>query len=73
MGIAIIALAGLTGVAAILIVGGRTGAYSGGYLSPIPSSPTSPLEEAESILARRYARGEINSDEYSRMLSILRR
>jgi len=35
--------------------------------------PTSPLDEAERILARRYAKSEITAEEYSRMLSILRR
>ena len=35
--------------------------------------PTSPLDEAERILARRYAKAEITAEEYSRMLSILRR
>lgn len=73
MGAAIITLAGLTGVAAMLIVGGQHLALSGGRVSAIASSPASPLDEAERILARRYAKGEITPDEYSRMLSILRR
>lgn len=34
--------------------------------------PMSPVQEAERILARRYARGEIGLDEYRRMLAILR-
>jgi uncharacterized membrane protein len=33
----------------------------------------SPLDEAERILAHRYARREIDTEEYERMLSILRR
>jgi len=37
-----------------------------------PATRTSPLDEAERILAARYARGAITPDEYRRMLSILR-
>jgi uncharacterized membrane protein len=33
---------------------------------------TSPVDEAERLLARRYAKGQINADEYERMLVILR-
>jgi len=73
MGLAIITLAALTGVAAILIIGGQNGSYIGSHLSSIPSHPTSPMDEAERILATRYAKGEFTPDEYSRMLSILRR
>ena len=73
MGLAIIALAGLTGVAAVLIMGGRIGTYAGHHSTAIPSRPTSPMDEAERILAARYAKGEITPDEYSRMLSVLRR
>ncbi len=32
----------------------------------------SPVDEAERIIARRYARGEITAEEYDRMLVILR-
>jgi uncharacterized membrane protein len=73
MGAAIITLAGLTGVAAILIISSQSAAFSGGRFSAIANTPTSPLDEAERILAARYAKGEITPDEYSRMLSILRR
>jgi uncharacterized membrane protein len=34
---------------------------------------TSPLDEAERILAHRYARREVSAEEYERMLNILRR
>lgn len=34
---------------------------------------TSPLDEAERVLASRYARGEITFDEYERMSTLLRR
>lgn len=34
---------------------------------------SSPLDEAERILARRYSRGEITFDEYERMMTLLRR
>jgi uncharacterized membrane protein len=73
MGLVILALAGLTGVAAILIVSGNTHAFSGNHLASAPSRPVSPLDEAERILGSRYAKGEITPDEYSRMISILRR
>lgn len=33
----------------------------------------SPLDTAERVLARRYARGRISSDEYDRMTAVLRR
>jgi len=36
------------------------------------SVPRSPLDEAQQILAARYARGEISPQEYQRMLVILR-
>ena len=74
MGLTIVTLAALTGVAAVLIIE-RTEERP----SPVTTCqrsraiPTSPLDEAERILATRYAKGEITSDEYSRMLSILRR
>ena len=73
MELAIITLALLTGVATVLIVGGRVGAYPGHHSVAIPNRPTSPMDEAERILATRYARGEITPDEYSRMLAVLRR
>jgi uncharacterized membrane protein len=73
MGAAIITLAGLTGIAAVLIIGSQTGVFAGNHGSVIPSVPSSPLDEAERILATRYAKGEITPDEYARMLSILRR
>ncbi len=44
--------------------------------SGAPSStrkPVSPLDEAERILTARYARGIISTQEYERMLVILRR
>lgn len=73
MGLAIVTLAGLTGAAAILIISGQSGVFAGSELAAIPSHPTSPMDEAERILADRFAKGEFTPDEYSRMLSILRR
>jgi len=35
--------------------------------------PSSPIDEAERILARRYVRHEITAEEYERMLAVLRR
>jgi uncharacterized membrane protein len=63
---------GLTALAAVAIVGHRDGLIAGTRPAPIVHG-TSPLDEAERILARRYATGEITSDEYDRMLAILRR
>jgi uncharacterized membrane protein len=36
------------------------------------SRPASPVDEAERVLARRYARGSISAQEYRRMTQILR-
>jgi len=72
MGFAIILMAGVTGLASILILGNQTGAFAG-HGAPIPTHPSSPLDEAERILAHRYAKGDITPEEYSRMLVILRR
>lgn len=38
-----------------------------------PSVGSSPLDHAERILAGRYARREITTDQYRRMLAVLRR
>lgn len=37
------------------------------------TTPSSPMDHAEKILASRYARHEISADEYGRMLVVLRR
>lgn len=42
-------------------------------LASISPRPGSPLDEAERILSRRYARGQITLDEYRRMSVLLRR
>lgn len=48
-----------------------------GHLSRRPAPRvahnSSPLDEAERILSRRYARGEIDFEEYDRMRALLRR
>ena len=72
MGYAMILLVGLTALTSILFVGHQNGVFVG-HAAHIPTYPTSPLDEAERILARRYAKGEIAAHEYSRMLVILRR
>lgn len=41
--------------------------------APVSTRPSSPLDEAERILARRYATGEITAEAYERMLVIVRR
>ena len=69
MGIAFIAA--VLGATALILVLTRNG---GSYATVASGSrPVSPLDEAERILARRYARAEITAEEYSRMLAILRR
>jgi uncharacterized membrane protein len=37
------------------------------------SRPASPVDEAERVLSRRYARGSISAEEYDKMMAILRR
>ncbi len=70
MGIAFIAA--VLGATALILVLTRHGG-SLATATPGPTRPTSPLDEAERILARRYARAEITAEEYGRMLAILRR
>jgi|GEM_PF-2108771 len=72
MGLAIIAMAVITGLVAAFVISDQHGTFSGYRVSPV-SGPVSPLDEAERILAGRYARGEITPDEFSRMLAVLRR
>ena len=62
-------IVGSTAVILVLARHGRTFVTA----TPAASRPTSPLDEAERILARRYAQAEISAEEYSRMLIILRR
>lgn len=69
MGIAFIAA--IIGATALVLVLTRHGSVFSTVTSA-PSHPTSPLDEAERILARRYAKAEITAEEYSRMLAILR-
>jgi uncharacterized membrane protein len=70
--LAMIAVTGLTALAAVAIVGHRDGALAGSHASRAARG-TSPVDEAERILAHRYAKGEITAEEYDRMLVILRR
>jgi uncharacterized membrane protein len=70
--LAMIAVIGLTAIAAVAIVGHRDGAFAGPQ-HVHANRGTSPVDEAERILARRYAVGEITAEEYDRMLVILRR
>lgn len=46
-----------------------------GSATPAPRRAVgaTPLDEAERILAERYARGRIGPEEYQRMLAVLRR
>jgi len=61
---------GIFGLAALALVSWRRSRLTVA-LSTL-SRPTSPVDEAERVLARRYARGSITSDEYRRMMAILR-
>lgn len=67
-GIVIMAI-GLTLVAAALFATARLTAHA----APRPGKHTSPIDHAERILAYRYARGLIDTEEYARMLAVLRR
>ena len=71
--LAMIAVVGLTAIAAVAIVGHRDGAFAGPHPQHVHARQgTSPVDEAERILAQRYAVGEITAEEYDRMLVILR-
>lgn len=64
-------IAAIVAATALILVLSRHSALA--TASPAAAHPTSPLDEAERILARRYAQAEITAEEYSRMLAILRR
>ena len=70
--LAMIAVTGLTAIAAVAIVSHRDGALAASHHSHAARG-TSPVDEAERILAHRYSMGMITADEYDRMLVILRR
>ncbi|MFB6614288.1 SHOCT domain-containing protein [Streptomyces sp. NPDC085524] len=61
---------GLIAAAAVLVVRAlrRDGAAGRAWVPDAPSAG-----EAESLLAERYARGEIDDEEYERRLAVLRR
>ncbi len=61
-----LAVAGIAGV--FVAVNGRRAPVC--TTRRVPSSPT---DEAERILASRYARGRITAEEYDRMAAVLRR
>ncbi len=62
---------GALAFAALLAVGRGRGRLAVAVSSL--SRPDSPVDEAERVLSRRYARGAISADEYDRMMAILRR
>lgn len=70
--IAMLSVIGLTAAMALVIVGQRSGQLAAAQHAPTLRS-RSPIDEAERILAHRYAKGDISAEEYDRMLSILRR
>ncbi len=69
--IAMLAVIGLTAIAGITIMGRRDGSLAAA--TPTHVRTNSPVDEAERILAHRYAKGEVTAEEYGRMLTILRR
>jgi uncharacterized membrane protein len=71
MFLAMMLVLGVTAIAAVAIVGSRDASFAGP--TPARVRATSPVDEAERILAQRYAHGEITPEEYDRMLVILRR
>jgi len=62
---------GLVLVLGLLVLGGVLLARSG-RRPPDGSYPTPPDSSAERLLAERFARGEIDEDEYRRRLATLR-
>ena len=64
------ALIGLIGFAVIWLMSRSDNPLT--TASPVTRRPNSPIDEAERLLARRYAKGQINAEEYGRMLVILR-
>jgi uncharacterized membrane protein len=70
--LAAIAVIGLTALAAVAIAGRHDGVFASTQPARVTRS-NSLVDEAERILAQRYAKGEITPDEYNRMLAILRR
>lgn len=61
---------GLIVAAAVLVV--RAFKRDGTDGHPTPAPPTAPGREAETLLAERYSRGEIDDEEYTRRLAVLR-
>ena len=70
--LAMIAVVGLTAFAAATIVAHYDGALVGNRPARL-SVGSSAVDQAERILAYRYATHEITAEEYDRMLVILRR
>ena len=70
MYVAMSAVVVLTSLAAIVLFS-RTHTFAHHPYRPA-GRITSPVDEAERIISRRYARGEITAEEYERMLVILR-
>jgi putative membrane protein len=61
--------AAVIGVIVALVRRPAAHGYSSG---PAPSTPSAPHDDAERILAERFARGEIEQDEYVRRRDTLR-
>ena len=71
MGFALVAACAIAASAVYLVLARHTGTVT--VAATGTGRTTSPLDEAERILARRYAKAEITAEEYGRMLTIIRR
>ncbi|KIF01135.1 hypothetical protein PL81_37345 [Streptomyces sp. RSD-27] len=59
-------------IAAIAVLAVRTLKHEGPAGRAAPAAGDAPAKDAEPLLAERYARGEIDEDEYKRRLAVLR-
>lgn len=71
MGFALVAACAIAASAVYLVLSRHTNTVTA--TASGPSRATSPFDEAERILAQRYAKAEITAEEYGRMLAIIRR
>ena len=63
------AVIGLLAFAAVWLIGSQRNRIAVAHTAL--AKPVSPADEAERMLARRYARGAISTAEYRRMMAIL--
>ncbi|MEU3772457.1 SHOCT domain-containing protein [Streptomyces sp. NPDC032472] len=70
MSLTTLILWGLIVAAAVLVARAVRRDATDGH--PTPAPPTASGKEAETLLAQRYARGEIDAEEYTQRLAVLR-